>query len=123
MPVIEIQALVAGEPDRAVLLTDVATEAAKALEIDERYCWATFRPIESGGFFEGGRIRFKEDAHHVSPIVRISLYQGHGARQKGRLLASVAQAVARHLGVPMDNVYVELCEIPKGHVFAGGKVL
>lgn len=122
MPIVEIQALVRESPDLPALLGAVSRATAEALECDARSCWVVFREIAPGAYLEGGRVRGKEDANEISPIVTIRAYRGRTLEQKGRALAAVAAAVGGALGLDPALVFVEYREIPEGHVFTGGLV-
>lgn len=123
MPIIEIQALIDGDADVGAMLGEVAKAAALALGTEERYCWATFRPLASGCYYEGGRLRDADDASVASPIVRIAAYAGRPPEVKRRLLTAIAEVVGEHLGVPVASVFVEVREMAPGNVLAGGRIL
>ena len=123
MPVIRIEALVEGEPDLQTLLVDTSEAAARAFSIPAKQCWVTFSRIEPGTYLEGSVLRDEADAAEVSPLVTVSVYQGRDLEQKAALLREIALAVGHGLHVDPDNVFVELREIPRGHVFTGGNVL
>jgi phenylpyruvate tautomerase PptA (4-oxalocrotonate tautomerase family) len=114
--------LIRETPDVEKLLAETSRAAAKAFSVPEKQCWATFRPIEPGTYYEGGKLRYPEEAPLVSPLVTVSAYEGRSGEQKAELLRGVAKAVGDGLGTNPDNVFVEYREISKGDVFTGGKV-
>ncbi len=122
MPVVEIQALVRERPDLPALLDGVARATAEALGADLRSCWVVFHEIAPGTYLEGGRVRDREDALEVSPLVTVRAYRGRTLEQKAKLLPAVAGAVGAALGLDPALVFVEYREIPEGHVFTGGQV-
>lgn len=122
MPVIEVSALLREPIDPSALVASVSRAAAAALGADVRHCWTVFREIAPGSYFEGGRVRGRDDALEVSPLVTVRAYRGRSPEQKAACLRAVARAVGEALGSDPANVFVEYREIAEGHVFTGGDV-
>jgi len=118
MPIIHIRSLQPHDPlavDRA--LGAVAEEVAAACGCDVDDVWCTFTPVQ----------RMTIGATPVEGEGRIAyldvLMRPRAAGAGGQVLEAAATAVARHLGLPLEDVWAHLIPLRPGEVFAGGALL
>lgn len=122
MPTIRIQALEPVGRDIGPLLTSCTAAAAEALGVPQDWCWALFQPVVSGTYAEGNRVwGGTDDAATV--LISITALEGRTADLKTSVLRATSHAVADYLGLPVERVFAEYRDIPKGQAFSGGEVV
>jgi 4-oxalocrotonate tautomerase len=47
------------------------------------------------------------------PVVKIDMWEGRSASEKGKLIGSVSRAVSEALGIPVEHVTVVINDVPK----------
>lgn len=122
MPTIRIQAIAPESCDIGQLLTRCTATAADALGIPQNYCWAIFQSVASGTYAEGDCVWAATDAGKAAPLISITALEGRTAELKAAVLQATAGVVAESLAVPIEQVFAEYRDIPKGHAFSGGSV-
>jgi phenylpyruvate tautomerase PptA (4-oxalocrotonate tautomerase family) len=122
MPTIRIQAIAPGSCDIGQLLTRCTAAAADALGIPQHYCWAIFQPVAPGAYAEGNCVWSASEAGRAAPLISITALEGRTAELKAAVLQATAGVVAESLAVPIEQVFAEYRDIPKGQAFSGGGV-
>ena len=122
MPTIRIQAIAPASCDIGRLLTRCTAAAADALGIPQAYCWAIFQPVAPGTYAEGDRIWNASEAGRAAPLISITALEGRTGELKAAVLRATANVVAESLAVPLEQVFAEYRDIPKGQAFSGGDI-
>ena len=123
MPTIRIQALSPTNYDIGTLLTECTAAAAKALDIPPDWIWALFQPVAVGEYAEGARLWNAEETRDAAVLISITALEGRTEQLKAAVLTATATTTARYLGIPLDKVFAEYRDIPKGHAFSGGEIV
>lgn len=122
MPTIRIQAIAPEGCNIGQLLTRSTAAAADALGIPQNYCWAIFQPVAPGAYAEGDCVWAAPDAGKAAPLISITALEGRTPELKANVLQATAGVVAQYLAVPIEQVFAEYRDIPKGQAFSGGRV-
>lgn len=122
MPTIRIQAIAPTSCDIGQLLTRCTAAAADALSIPQHYCWAIFEPVKPGTYAEGDCVWSASEAGRAAPLISITALEGRTPELKARVLQATACVVAESLAVPLEQVFAEYRDIPKGQAFSGGSL-
>lgn len=122
MPTLRIQAIVPTGRSIDTLLTDCTAAAAAALGIPQDWCWALFQPVPPGTYAEGGQVWGAEDGNRAAVLISITALEGRTAELKAAVLGATARAAAASLGLPLQQIFVEYRDIPRGQAFSGGEV-
>ncbi|MDT4842367.1 Tautomerase enzyme [compost metagenome] len=122
MPTIRIQAIAPKDCDVSQLLTRCTAAAAEALAIPQNYCWVIFQALEAGTYAEGDCVWTEADAGSAAPLISIAALEGRTAELKAAVLLATAGVVAEVFKVPLEQVFAEYRDIPKGHALSGGQI-
>ncbi|KFX68806.1 hypothetical protein TMS3_0115060 [Pseudomonas taeanensis MS-3] len=122
MPTIRIQAIAPASCNIGQLLTRCTAAAADALGIPQDYCWAIFQPVAPGTYAEGECIWSASEAGRAAPLISITALEGRTGELKAAVLRATSSVVAEALAVPLEQVFAEYRDIPKGQAFSGGRI-
>jgi phenylpyruvate tautomerase PptA (4-oxalocrotonate tautomerase family) len=122
MPLVSIHSLPPSDVARIEsLIVDVRDSGAAALRCSPSNIWVMFHALPPGQYVQGeGAPAMRLDASSHPPVVIIRAQAGRTREERTALVASVAAAVARGLGVPADNVWVHYQEMRSEDVWFGG---
>lgn len=123
MPTIRIQALQNQDQNISELLTACTQAAAEALDIPQDWIWAVFQPVLVGDYVEGGMVWSSDDINKAPVLISITALEGRSAELKAAMLSAVSHSTAEQLRVPINNVFAEYRDIPKGHAFSAGSIV
>lgn len=124
MPVVVIAGL-SPSPDVALstVLSRLCTRLAEVEGVEPRHWWATWQPIEAGGYVEGdvpGPATQPKATH--GPIVEIRAFTGRSPELIEALITSAADTMVRELRLEPGNVFVTWTELQPGRVATGGEI-
>lgn len=122
MPVVEIRALPQADVDVEVVLAAVTRELAAFLDEEASGTWATWEEIPAGRYSEGGDAPATQPRSTHPPLVRVTAFEGRAPNVVAGMLRSVAETLARELGLEPGNVFVRYEEQVPGKLFTGGSV-
>jgi phenylpyruvate tautomerase PptA (4-oxalocrotonate tautomerase family) len=123
MPIIHIEALPPREDlDIHAMCEKVSERVAAIMGIPARQVWTIWRPIEPGQYLEGDVAADLQPFDTHPPIVNIEAYEGRPPEMIAAVLKTVAQMLAKHLGIEAGNAFVTYTEIRAGRVYTGGEV-
>lgn len=118
MPIIEIRSLPPRDPAKVpAMLREVCTEGARALKVPEKALWALFDEVKPGWYAEGDTSADAPGENTHPPLVTVRMLAGRTREMKTALLTAVTEAVARGVGVPPNNVWIEIQEMQKSDVW------
>ena len=124
MPVVRIQAL--PQPDSVdvpATLTAVTRDLAALLDEHPSDSWATWETIRPGRYAEGSDTPELQPRDTHPPLVAVTAFEGREPELVERILATVAETLARELGLGQGNVFVTYEEAQSGRVYSGGRIL
>jgi phenylpyruvate tautomerase PptA (4-oxalocrotonate tautomerase family) len=123
MPVVEIRALPQPGLDVGPVLAAVTQELAAFLGEEASGTWATWEEIPGGRYSEGGDAPAAQPRSTHPPLVRVTAFEGRAPNVVAGMLRTVAETLARELGLEPGNVFVRYEEQVSGRLFTGGAVL
>jgi phenylpyruvate tautomerase PptA (4-oxalocrotonate tautomerase family) len=115
MPVIDIYSPLAQPP--ALLLPSLASQVRDILDLPEDRVWLLWHPVAPAHHF---RPNWSGDPACAGPIVKVRCKSDYGDTQVRALILGLAESMARHLGVPVDSVYIVVDPVVKGRLFVRG---
>jgi phenylpyruvate tautomerase PptA (4-oxalocrotonate tautomerase family) len=122
MPVVEIRALPQAGVEIEPVLAAVTLELAAFLGEEPQGTWATWEEIPGGRYSEGGDAPAAQPRSTHPPLVRVTAFEGRAQNVVAGMLATVAETLARELGLEPGNVFVRYEEQVSGRLFTGGSV-
>jgi phenylpyruvate tautomerase PptA (4-oxalocrotonate tautomerase family) len=123
VPVVEINALPPQTGiDVARVLAAVTRDLAAVLGEEPRGTWATWQPLEPGRYVEGDVAADRQPAATHPPLVRVTGFEGRPPELVARMLTTVAETLARELGLEPGNVFVRYEEARAGRLYTGGSI-
>ena len=121
MPIVEIAAL----PQRAHVnvartLESVSSELAKVLGVRPQAVKAIWTSLPPNHYAEGGAAAAEQPPRTHPPLASITALSGRPPELIEKAIACVAEALAKELGLPLENLLVVYHEIPPGRLFTNG---
>lgn len=114
MPIVDVELV--GPPAVAGLARALADDLGRVFGAAPGTVWVRVRALDAGSYAENG-------AAAAAPVFVTLLLAAPPARAAlGRLVADVADAVARGAGRPRENVHVLLEPAAKGRIAFGGRL-
>ena len=124
VPILQVTALPQPlQVDLGDAATALAHAAAAALGEPPNGVWVTWQTLEPGLYSEGGDAPAAQPRSTHPPVVRILALEGRPPDLVERVLADVAEAVVRELGLESGNAFVHWETLRAGTVYTGGRVV